>query len=591
MAGEKITGIVLNDRLELVGLGVNVPGRGQVVWSMASLKAGNFRNSQLAITNGRISELGNFKLNKCKVNFFNEKENRMVLPDFVDNAIEVVAVEDGKNDKDIAGFAVNICGFINNYPIAYEKFMNVCNLLKPTNVTVVTKDNGYRYVRALRGNLSDFPRVSIGLSKAAGKQMVEYKSGAENVKADNKINNAGEQGPISILGLLEIINSNKGYVVKLPDEAYKSRTSSTSKVDSGFASMGIQVGNAAVAFGEKNLNGNIKFKDVGVVSGVGKDGTIKSFIAYNWCTKSIIANGKCYMDKIGVLVDSKLENDIIRIAGTKVFKGRYDDARTTNMLRALYQLSPDYVIYVLDISELPVASLGDTTTANITSSNFIAETAMRLYVNKLRLTVYKDLCKKLENAGTLPGMQIEKEVNSLYANLSSDDLELAQELGIDTCTGAYTKRVAYESKSDTTESGNVKKDVEIEVVMKGPKTTGWTYEDALGVFKGAISTDTDELFMFNNREFETMLKEIASKGSPQEAYEEAKKQRMIAEKEIEKLKKMLWLVKMAMVKSGSVTMNSVEWEKVVSKAKDPIFRSTNSSHNNLCIKISNIAVN
>lgn len=521
------------------------------VLSMNGLKG--FNNEQVRIGNdGSIQCKKVFNLYDLDMELY---ANGVLTP--VKNGMELVrrVLVNGE----IKGYDVKFSGELIKR-CTYDNVIRYAAWCKPMNFMVKNTDTK-RFISGKGMRLSDLPEVEIGnddTKKGKGKRS-NYGGEKKSKLRDKMIQAKGD-----LIGLYEIINSCNGVIIKLPDEVYKATGERKEKVAEEFKSLGIgEIGSAYIDFGEKKLNANTTFKNVGIVM-VNSNGMPMPIYTFTYSTKSIFVDGRNHMDKFGIGVTSDVVKGIVDRYGSGLVVEEIKDVKMTKPISSILGRE-DLVYFKVDTSNLSIMSKDDVN-KYILSTVDLYKNVSKLAILKAQNKVIKDGIKRLKENGYDSG---DKPLYGLLAGLNSDALRAVEEAGIDVHSGAYIKREKVEDNDskDTKEvikSNSLTESIEIEYNISGNNITKLNYQYVLDTIAGKVE---------KHKLCDDQLLKIVG------AIEKAPRDNKVAlaeacrlkiDKDMRVIKYKLWLHKVASYTIGNsqyYKVNMNEWAEKVSRAK------------------------
>lgn len=481
-----------------------------------------FSNKQISVKNGTIIEHEGFRLNKLPM---------IMLTDSgyvnVDNTIKLTKryVQDNVN----IGFGVEMGGTPAKF--TYENVLKLCDLFNPVNFVIRTGKDNKRYISGKPGSsISDLPVEVVGTTTAA-----------KRVKPTTK-----EAGPVTgelvhevdILQLYEFIRSVNGYIINLPGTEYKATTESAAAAKE-FVPFGIgEVGVPYLDFNESKFNVNCNFKKPGAVAIELKPGRITNVITYVYRRKNVFFNGENYIKKLGVVVPTSSEAELLSRFGKSMAMTAITDPGMVSPICMLIGQT-NVKIYEVDTSKIGIIAKSRIDSFILDTNNLYKD-VLQLTGNKFIIKYLNGLIKDLKATGCVPESSKLRDIAPQFAAMDNSELEKLSENGIDIYTGAYTSK--DESRKT---SGSSEDTVEVEYAIEGLNANSLTYKKM--VEDGSKNPD------FLNSVISSM-ESIENFGDrADKAYEMLEK----LQKTNDEIKRRIWLHKCAMyLKSNKSSVHS-----------------------------------
>lgn len=541
------------------------------------LKNGKFNNNQLSIVNNKMIEKGNFKLNNLPMmmydgNGYIEMGNSINLVHrFVQNNENVgftVAFEDGAQ--------INL---------RYSNIINISKWFKPGNFVIKTSAKNNEYICSKKGcvRLDDMPSTIIGEEpKVLAKRT---KSAAK--EKEKSFSNKLESG-IDLLDIYDFVDSVNGVVIKMPNEKYEAVTINSNDAVDGFTSLGIgEVGTSKLEFNSSKLNVSSDFKKVGFVP-VNIGGNNVNITTYVHRKKVLFFNGENHLKSICVAIPTEAESNFVKSLGASLVISKVTDLTVIQPLSQVID-SNNLVYYTVDVSKVDLISKKKRA-SSILSNSQIKELCTRLYTLKLISKYTGPMGGVMKNLkGTLTTEQMEdvtnKKVKGLFSMMNTDALAALTEAGIDIYSGAYTPA----SKSSYSKSKTADTDVEIDYILEG-----MDYNKLSGSKIKAIYDEGRENEL--PAEVVKVVRAIESTSNNVDAYKLAFEAYKKAEREADKINRVLWMHKASMFIEGGKTRVHTHDRKfwtpdIKSRVKaGEVFLCTAKDAEGLTIKVKNVTM-
>lgn len=386
----------------------------------------------------------------------------------VDNSISLVNTI--KNGNNTLGFDVKF-GEGTVKRLTTQAISNLSTYFHPTNF-VVREINGKPAICGKPGTIKieQLPVIDIGIRN-------EKKSKVSDNKVKKSIKPLEEYDEVKgfdvdIFDIYDYIRTNGGYIVKLPDEKYKS-TQGGNTIDYNWFKVDcdVEVAAATPKYGEKKINATLSFRKYGVVT---SEETGKQYGTFTFTSKCIFSNGENLMKKIGVLIDAH-KTGFFR---NKLFNAHeVNDAKVMETLGHLVDIKGK-VLLSIDLTEVGLLS-DNKRKQSILSNEQIKDICIKSYGLKL-------MSKYLSNSGELikglkkrlGTMQYAELMNggiySGFRGKSKEELMDMKSAGINIIGGDYRR---YMTASDSADADKKDKenDIYIEYIYAGldyTKVTG-----------------------------------------------------------------------------------------------------------------------
>jgi hypothetical protein len=431
-------------------------------------------NNQITVSNGKIAEKSNFRINSLPMVVYAENK---YIP--VDNTVNIVKrfIKDNEN----FGFRVHFSdGSEEN--LRYEALLYISKWFKPGNFIIRTSKTNRQYICGKNGvSLDDIPAELIG--QAPEKATKRLRSAAKD--KESEINGIVESG-FDILDIYNFIDSCHGCIIKLPNEDYVATTSDGETTTEGFTSLCIgEVASPKPIFSATKLNVNAGFKKVGVVE-VAINGTTSNVTSYVYRVKSIFNNGENYIKRFGIAVPTDKEEELIKKLGGSLALEKITDPTITGPLGQVIDAKA-LTFYRVDTSNIDLISK-DKRKSSILSAKQITNLCRKRYELKLiekamgpKGGLMKNLKASLGDDGVAKAKK--QKVAGAYAMYSKEGLLALKEAGIDIYTGAYTVPGKPAAKGEAgAKTEDAAASVEIEYILNGydaNKLTGSKILDAV----------------------------------------------------------------------------------------------------------------
>lgn len=499
-----------------------------------------FSNNQLMITNGKIVERNNFKINQLPMCVFTG-DNYVDI----DNSITLTG-RFLQNNENIGFEATFADGSKLNYN--YANIIMLCNWFKPSNFIIRTSSTGKKFISGKQGcmKLEDLPVTVLGEAPTAKRT----KSAAKEM--DKNFSGALPSG-FDILDVIEFIDSCGGAIIKLPSEGYIGKTPEGKENEdaAGFKSLGIgEVASAKPMYNASKLNVNAGFKKVGVVR-LNMMGTEIPLTTFIYRTKSLFYNGENHIKKFGIAIPSDKEEQLVKVLGASLALNKVTDESFTKPLGQVIDVE-SLAFYTVDTSKLDLISDKKRTSGILTSDELAKLMQERFKYNILtkfanpKTGVLKEIEK---NYGTAFVKDAEgKKPFGIFATMSDTYLEKIAELGIDVYTGAFNVAKAAGDSFKSGSSASDPDEVVIEYVLKDYDPKKYTYKQIVEIANKYIETgSTDTVF----QDIIHYIAKVMSEENIENKVKLARELNKMANAKLDETTKKLWIHNASMYLSGN----------------------------------------
>lgn len=509
-----------------------------------------FVNEQIDTRSGKIRCRGSFRLSELKPkvmvnNEFHDIDNRVTLTKRI------------LYNGDLKGFEVQ-CSDGTCIRMTYESALKLGSIFIGTNF-VVRLGKERPYIAGTRGSINLLPEVEIGKGKNTSKRKRAGIS-TKQIEADETALAGAD-----LLSLYDIVDSVDGIVVKLPSERYKSRTGNNATYDESFKSLGIgEVGQPRLDFGEKKLNANTNFKNLGLVT-VAVNGIPTPVYSFTYSTKTIFAGLENHMEHFVIGVKADVASEIGKIYGNNLIVRNINDENITKPIATI--TGKELVYFEVDTSNLKLMSDKRAETLAKTPIKDIGNAVYHLAILKARSKLLKDISNEAMELGSISKSDT-ATIAPLFSGFTTEYLKAFMDAGIDIYTGAYIKQVKAES-GDKDKADSAKEKVleqTIELAFKGLDNKKLTLKNVKAVMNGESKPDSKIVELAG---LVGIAETLYAERNLKSRLESATKMKNEVDKNIRKIVKNLWLWKVAMVSLGDNNMlNNSVWEPVKTRAKN-----------------------
>lgn len=592
----KVLGTIVNGKLNIVGLTLSGKasdfgkiGNQEEIQdiTMQEVLARKFVNNQIDCSQGKIKELGKFRLRDVGMKML--LDNGQLTP--VNNTLTLKTrlLNEGK----LAGFEVEILGRTMKFKT--DDVIRLSSWFRPENYMIAVRNDAdgtvRPYVTGKPGHaIGKLPERELGVSKVAPK-----KTKNRTIQSTDSRGSGVANPDFDIVELFDIVSDLNGYVVKLPNVEYKKTKASDTKTGSGFIELGIgEVASAHIEYGEKSMNVNANFRKIGNVM-VNFGGRPMPMPTYVVKRKSIFVNGKNHIKRFGIVVGEAQVNELRQKFGASLALEEVTDDSLVTPIRSMYG-DPTLTMFIVDTNNLDVISK-NRIKKYLLSDKEVYRLQLNLLEQKTILRYVNDLYTSSKSAMAESGIKDPRPKYGMYAGFSDEMISKIEEAGIDVFSGMYTKtELDTDEKSreaskvaDMVKSGEYKKeeetDIGVEFGVKGLKSLP-SVKDLKEQNKKAEKFITPRLLKIFNK-----VNELTSVSDMFKFADEIKKR---VGKEKEETYKKLWLHKMACLSAGNYEAYKVvdtnAWEPMkqskASNVTDYICKTPECS--SLTLKLTNI---
>lgn len=528
--------------------------------TLADLKAMRFCNKQIDMSNGKITELGNFKLNSLPCMVYNEGK-------LLDINSSISLTKRYTSGSKVIGYGVRFEGFPGKPEIAQRTDMitQLAKWMRPTNFMIRHNyDTGKMYLNGKGCSLSDLPEVSVGekkTRKGTNKPVTARNQGQPIQKAvDPNLENV-----FDILDIYNIIAELKGQVIHFPNEKYEAVSESGVKTEEGFQSSNIgELASPYLEFNSQKLKVNAQFKKLGYVT-VNISGRGAAPInTYIHRTKSIFVAGEAYIKRFGVVVSKDKETELMNRLGQSLAITPYDLGSLASAVSRFGSV-PNPVCFSIDASRLNLISK-----AKAKNSLLSAEKIASLCKKRYELKLIRKYCNamqseiKKELGGKVVSEKVQhREIYSEFRLYSDDILEALKEVGFDIYSGAYSKTSALTQASSGKSTSGKDNGIGIAYAMK-------EYDDSkktAAILKKAVKNKDTSVISEN---ILNILLSGESISSPFDRFTWAEKTSQSADKQLDDIERIFWMHNATMFKAGGKefvhTHDASDWVPIQTKA-------------------------
>lgn len=543
---------------------------------LVELARTGFRNNQIAMKDGKFTEVGKFKVNELPMKV-------LVNNGFVDINSEVNLTSRYVQGNDTVGFGVAFAdGSTDKYN--YKTLIQLCRWFKPGNFVIRVQDNGSAFVAGKAGYLKieQLPIIYIGAQPVKDTKIKSAKAESPKVIENNL---TAER---DIMDLYDLVRKHDGVIINLPDEKYKANGNGDRVADSAFTSLGIgEVGSPYLSFGDSKLNANTVFKKIGNVQVEIDMNTVLPVNTYTFNTKSVFFNGENHIKRFGIAISREGAEAIVNLFGDTLGIKPITDEMVIKPITALI-LNGKKADFI-EVNTNKIALLAPNKVKScLLSVEQIFELQNAMVVPKLtskylsdRTGLLADLKKKLPREEFAEAAN--KEPLNLFKLLGPVIAQKIEDAGIDIYSGAFKRTVGLPKEADTVSEKQADTAISIEYALDTVNYTKLTYS--------VISSKDSKL-----------PKEIIDLVSKFEALEDdAVKYRLAktlldeADNRLEDIKRKLWLHKCAMYMQGNKAQIHCHdkdcWEVNTKKrTKATVYNCTKPGLENLCLAVNNITL-
>jgi len=527
--------------------------------TLADLKAMQFCNKQVDMRSGRITELGNFKLNSLPCMVYTDGK----LID-IDSSISLT----GRftSGSKVIGYKVRFEGFPGK-PEANKRTEEITQLakwMKPTNFMLRHNyESGKLYLNGKGCSLSDLPETVIGEKKTRKGTDTPVRARNQGQPIQGGVDPSIEN-TFDILDIYNIIGELNGQVIHFPTEKYEAVSESGTKTEEGFQSSNIgELASPYLDFNSQKLKVNAQFKKLGYVMVNINNRGAAPINTYIHRTKSIFVAGEAHIKRFGVVVSQEKQNELMNRLGKSLAITPYNLGSLASAVSRFGSV-PNPVCFSIDASSLSLISkekaknslLTAEEIANLCKKRYEAK-IIRKYCNAMMSDIKKELGGKVVSEKVQS-----KEIYSEFRLYSEDILDALREVGFDIYSGAYSRTSEASNTSDKT-SKDKDTGVSIAYFMK-------EYDDSkktAAILKKAVkSKDTSVL----SENILDLLVGGESISSPFARFTWAEKTARKADRQLASIERQLWMHNATMFKMGSKnlvhTHDAADWIPMPTKA-------------------------
>lgn len=507
-----------------------------------------FVNSQIDTRSGKVKCLGDFKIKQLQPKV-------MVDNSLYDIDSTITLTKRILYNGVLKGFEVQ-CSDGTCVRMTYDSVVRSGAVLNGSNF-VIRRGKNRDYVVGTQGSIKELPEIELGRSKETSSRK---RSGVSGKQVDED-NIALEHA--DLMSLYELVESVDGIVVKLPSERYESRTSVKTSYDESFKSLGLgEVGQPRLDFGEKKLNANTNFKNLGLVT-VAVNGVPTPVYSFTYSTKTIFAGLENHMKHFVIGVTADIANQIDKVYGNNLIVNTINDVNITKPIATI--TGKELVYFEVDTSHLKLISDNRAKQIASTPIKEIGNLVYNLAILKARTKLLKDISKEAIELGNIAKDEI-NTIAPLFKGFNAEYLSAFKEAGIDIYTGAFTKQVIADGKKEDKKEGE--RDATIELEIKGLDNRKLTLKNIKEVLNNEGKADSRIVEIAGLIEIARVLY-----GESNYRVRLAKAQQIKKEidRDIREIVKRLWIWKVSIVTIGdNKVANTGNWEAVISRAKDSL---------------------
>lgn len=592
----KILGTIVNGKLNIVGLTISGKasdfgkiGNTEEVQDIAiqEVLARKFVNNQIDCTQGKIRELGKFRLRDVSMKMLHD--NGQITP--VDNSLKLKTrlLTEGK----LAGFEVELLGKTMKFKT--DDIIRLSSWFRPDNYMIAVRndseDRVRPYITGKPGHaISKLPERELGVGGTAPK-----KTRNRTIQSSDSRGSSVANPDFDIVELFDIVNNLNGYVVKLPNVAYKKTKASDMKTGSSFIELGIgEVASAHIEYSEKSMNVNANFRKIGnvMIDFAGRPMPMPTYVVKR---KSIFTNGKNHIKRFGIVVGEAQVNTLRQKFGASLALEEVKDDSLVTPIRSMYG-DPTLTMFIVDTNNLDIISK-NRIKKYLLSDKEVYRLQLNLLEQKTILRYANDLYNSSKAAMMETGMKDPRPKYGMYAGFSDDMLAKIEAAGIDVFTGIYTKTEVDENEkdkeaskvADMIKSGEYKKEEEtdfgVEYGVKGLKSLPSVKD---------LKERTKKAEKFLTPKLVKIMEKAESLKSVADMLNFADEIKKTVGKEKDAIIKQLWLHKIASLSAGNYEAYKVEdassWEPMKqSKASNVTdYICTKPDCSSLTLKLTNI---
>ena len=544
-----------------------------------------FSNNQIAVSENKLMEKNNFKINSIPMCVFTG--NNYID---VDNTFNLTARYVQNNEN--IGFEV-VFGDGSKLNFKYEQIIALATWFKPGNFMIRKSSTNKYFISGKAGHekLSDLPAVNIGEESKAKRLKSSAKEKTE------KFNGVLPNG-FDILDVYSFIDSCGGCIIKLPNEKYTGvdKTSKVLDEKAGFVSLGIgEVASAKPMYNASKLNVNAGFKKVGVVN-IPLNGQKIGITTFTYRTKSIFLKGENNIKKFGIAVPIERENDLVKALGGSLALQKITDETITKPLGQVIDASA-LVFYTVDTSQIDLIS-NKKQDDSILSANELTEILKERFVLNLITKMCSPktgLIKEIKNelGPDEFASANDKKPFGIFATMSKEYLDTISTFGIDVYTGAFDSVKAlgegYKAPSSPKSEEDGEENIVIEYTLKGYEAGKISYKIiAEEAAKGTNSKVPESVTKIYN--------ELISIDNLKDRLKAAQRIYNEADKKFNETTKRLWMHNASMFIKGNKskihTHDSKNWAiDTSSRVKTAtVYAYTGKDINGLSVKVSGVTI-
>ena len=584
----KITAVIINTKLAVIGFSIVGKGREFGIMSndpvqnnvsITQLLNMKFKNNQIDMSKGRISEVGAFKINELPMYIFNNNSFTQI-PNTI-TLVKQIAI-DGK----LAGYDAQISNFGELRRLRVDNIARVSSWFKPSNFRVAYRqDTDSTYLVGTKQSLKELPCVDISTGKEKKTSITRHNSNtAQHDFKEKKSELTFSENIFDLLDVFSDVQSVNGMIYKAKDTKY-TRISNEDREEGksyeNFMSAGVgESGFPYIEFGASKMNVNINMREIGSVFSGGIP-----YVAYRSKTRTINYNNKSNFSEVGIIVRPGEEQKFIQKYAKTLGVQMETDENVIKTYKRVY--GNNISLIKLDASKLPIMHSSKVQRHVLNMPN-ILDMSKKLIDVKMSLTyinaIVNDCKVKLQGSGDT------SNVCNWYANCSIETLRELADKGVNIYTGAVspikvdsTASAEKKASTKTTTISDIEQNIEIEysvVGMSGVPTSA-------KLVKGEVP----EKFVFCV-EYKALFDKINNfKGDVKQLFTVAKGEQDRLNNLKKHIIKQLWLHKTACLTQGKYTTYSdgVKWEEK-SVSKNGTVTYTSEQYPDIVLKVKGIKV-
>ena len=465
----KLTHMIVDSNFNLIGFVAEGSAKefglmgDEVISQSLSLKRlfeSNFSNKQISVKNGIINEKTGFKLNT--IGMVKMDGNRFIP---IKNEITLVSryVQNNKN----VGFGALIGEDPTEYKFTTDNIVRICDRFKPINFVVRNYGENKRAIVGKRGSsIDELPAIQIGSTKT--KRSTTPLTTVDGGVSTSVVHN------VDIFDLYEFIREVGGYIVNMPGSKYSAHTNANT-THSAFVSYGFgEVGSPWLDFHESKFNINCNFKRPGEVVVKMPDGSQKKITTFVYRKKSIFFNGAHNIEKLGVIIPTSAEGELLSRFGSSMSLTEIPDKIDTGIVSVISGVVGDIKLYEVDVSKVSMMS-EDKARKFVLNSKDLKAKVFEYNTNKMIAKYLNGLSKELKALVNVDNSN-KKPIHQSFSMMSTEELKCLIEHGIDIYTGAFMLENQNKSTSKTGGSSTSTSEMEALYGIDGLNANNLTYK-------------------------------------------------------------------------------------------------------------------